>query len=177
MVASALPDVQGSSLLEAVVAAGVLATVLTGLLPLTTTAWTVAASARRDLVAAHLARQRLHQLQILTHVTVPGAMLRDIVTRLGGAEIEAGGQGLTPTGLAPLAAPVAGSSDWLDARGGVLAWTAAAPPGAVFLRQWAVLDDGSTCLRLWVVVSGASDSGPPRASAAAVQCAWGAGAS
>ncbi len=167
------PGRRGSSLLEAVVAAGVLATVFTGLVPLTITAWSVAASSRRDLLAAHLARQRLHHLQALTRVAAPGGVVSDSDTLLQGAPFEAGGPGLTPTGLAPLSTPVAGSSDWLDARGAVLPWSTAAPPGAVFRRQWAVLDDGSACLRLWVVVSGAADVGRPLAAAAAVQCAWG----
>jgi hypothetical protein len=177
MAARVPPDVRGSSLLEAVVAAGVLATVLTGLLPLTTTASQIAATARRDLLAAHLARQRLHHLQALTHISTPGGIVCDTTTLLGGADITAGGQGLTPTGLAPLDGPVEGSSDWLDARGMVLPWSAVAPPGAVFRRQWALLDDGSACRRLWVVVRGATDARRHRAAAAAVQCAWGAGAS
>ena len=69
------PGRRGSSLLEAVVAAGVLATVFTGLVPLTITAWSVAASSRRDLLAAHLARQRLHHLQALTRVAAPGGVV------------------------------------------------------------------------------------------------------
>ena len=66
---------RGSSLLEAVIASGLLATVLTGVVPLVTTAVAGTAAARSDFTAAHLSRQRLAELQTLTHVRVPTGVI------------------------------------------------------------------------------------------------------
>lgn len=169
---------RGASLLEAVVAAGVLAGVLTGILPLTTASWNATAAARLDLLATHLARQRLQQLQALTHLRGPAGPVRDVITRLDGEGFSADGAGLTVTGSTPLQAPLPGASDWLDGQGAVLPWTATAPAGARYLRTWAVLDDGrGACVRLWVSVTALRRPvRPRRIEMGAVQCAWGAGA-
>ena len=176
MALPALNPRSGSALLEAVVATGLLIGVLTGLLPLTTTAAQQTTTARLDLLAAHLARQRLGELQALTHVTAAGGVLTDVSTRLDHGGFGAGGTGLTPTGMAPLSSSLPGASDWLDARGRLLPWSATPPPDTRYARRWAVVDDGSGCVRMWVLVSVIGR--PLRAhtvDVAAVQCPWGVG--
>ncbi|HTU99157.1 MAG TPA: hypothetical protein VMF13_01365 [Luteitalea sp.] len=175
--APSIPNTQhGSALLEAVVAAGLLSGVLTGLVPLTIAVGQVRATSRLDLVAAQLARQRLGELQVLTHVTgAGGVVVTDVSTQLGNGGFDGGGAGLAATGIGPLASPLPGSSDWLDARGHPLAWSSTPPPGARYARRWAVVDDGGRCVRMWVWVSViARPLRPQVVEAGAAQCPWGA---
>lgn len=176
MVLPALHATSGSALLESVVAAGLLIGVLTGLLPLTTAAAQLTTTARLDLLAAHLARQRLGELQALTHVTTAGGVVTDLSTGLGNGGFASGGIGLTATGNAPLASSLPGSSDWLDGRGRLLAWSASPPPDARYARRWAVLDDGSACVRMRVSVTVIGRPLRPHiVDVAALQCPWGVG--
>ena len=167
---------RGSSLLEAVIAAALLATVLTGVLPLVTTAVAATTAARADLVAAHVARQRLAQLQALTHATLPSGVIADDRSRLDEAEVfTPGGPGLQPTGLTPLQAPTAPWVDWLDEHGAWLASGTQVPPGARFSRRWGIVATGAEgCLRLWVEAAPlAPSSGDRVLRAASLQCPWG----
>lgn len=166
----------GSSLLEAVIAAGLLATVLTGVLPLATTVVSGAAASRADLMAAHLARQRLSQLQVLTHARSASGSIVDLQSRLDTADAFGfGGGGLTPTGLAPLDSSTVSWVDWLDAHG---AWQGAGvdpPPTARYRRRWGVLAAGGEgCLRVWVNVEPLGRvAGDQTAHAGGLQCPWG----
>jgi hypothetical protein len=166
----------GASVLEAVIAAGLLTIVLTALLPLVVSSAMARAAGRADTLAAQLARQRLAQLQALTHVAAPTGIVIDSDSRLDqGDPFTSGGDGLTPTGLAPLQNTTETWADWLDDHGAWLAAGTARPPGARFARRWGVLAAGPDgCLRLWVEVSPLD---PPRgdrvAHAGAVQCPWG----
>ena len=167
---------RGSALLEAVIAAALLATVLTGMIPLVTTAVAGAAASRADLVAAQLARQRLAQLQSLTHTTLPSGVVVDDGSRLDDEEVFAsGGRGLEVTGLAPVQAPIESWADWLDDRGTWLASGAQRPPGARYWRRWGIVSAGTEgCLRLWVEAAPLDPSIGDRVfRAASLQCPWG----
>lgn len=172
------PADRGSSLLEAVIAAGLLATVLTGVLPLVTTATVGVAEARTDQLAAHLARQRLAQLQALTCARATTGLVTDLESRLDRADpFASGGRGLDPTGPGPLLDSTEGWADWLDERG---QWHNAGTqpaPGARFRRRWGVLATGQVgCLRLWVEVSPLGRwRGDRVVHAGGVQCPWGVG--
>lgn len=167
----------GASLIEAVVAAGLLAAVLTGVLPLATAVVSGTSASRGDLLAAHLARQRLAQLQALTFSRTASGVIADLQTGLAAADFVPGGAGLSVTGPAPLEASVDGWSDWLDARGAWLSADLTAPPTARYRRRWGILAGlPSDCVRLWVEVTPVPDAtGLRRANAGALQCAWGAG--
>lgn len=167
---------RGSSLLEAVIASALLATVLTGVVPLVTTAVAGTAAVRADFTAAHLARQRLAELQTLTHATVPTGIVADDVSRLDQAEaFTAGGPGLQPSGLAPLQVPTTPWVDWLDGRGAWLASGAQPNPAAHFGRRWGIVSTGGDgCLRLWVETSPRGPFvGDHVFHAASLQCPWG----
>lgn len=166
---------KGSGLLEAVVAAGILATVLTGILPLVLVAVGGAAQARTDLMAATLAQERLAQLQTLQYLHTGAIVIGDGSTLPRGDGFVDGGRGLTATGLAALEAPQPASSEWLDDRGGWLAdGSAPAPPHAMYQRRWGVLArPGNACLQLWVDVRTTARPATPTASAGTVHCPWG----
>lgn len=172
-------DRLGASLIEAVIAAGLLATVLGGVLPLVASAAVVVMTMRADQMAAHLARQRLAQLQALTHLRLPTAIVFDQTTRVDDGEIFAlGGSGLGPSGAGPLEATTATWADWLDQRGVWIAAGVAQPDEARFRRRWGVLVAGANgCVRLWTEVTPLS--GPMAAvrttHAGTLRCPWGAG--
>ena len=170
-------EARGSALIEAVVAAARLATMLTGILPLVTTAVVVAAATRADLVASHLARQRLAHLQTLTHTTLPSGVIVDDSSRLDLAEVfMSGGAGLQLTGLAPLLGPTTPWADWLDEHGVWLASGPQPPPRARFYRRWGVVSvGGEGCRRLWVEAAPLGPSiGDRVVRVASLQCPWGA---
>lgn len=171
-------DRRGSSLIEAVIAAGLLATVLGGVLPLLTSVAVVSMTTRADLLAAHLARQRLAQLQSLTLVTGPSGLLLDESSRLDGAEpFTLGGAGLTPTGIAPLAVTTSSWADWLDEGGAWVASGTSRPDDAGFERRWGILAAGASgCVKVWAEVTPVAirTAGRRTAHAGAVRCPWGA---
>jgi Tfp pilus assembly protein PilV len=171
---------RGTSLLEAVIAAGLLATILTSVLPLVTVAVAGTAVARTDLMASHLARQRLAQLQALTHLRTAAGVIADDQSRLDQADLfTAGGQGLIASGPTPLTTSTSSWVDWLDERG---AWQSAGtqpPPGARYRRRWGILAAGADgCLRVWVEVTPLGSSvGGHTAHEGSLQCPWGVAAS
>jgi hypothetical protein len=172
------PAQRGSLLLDAVMAAGLLATVLTAVFPLVTTATISVAEARTDQLAAHLARQRLSQLQALICARATTGLVTDLQSRLDGADpFASDGHGLDPTGPGPLLDSTDSWADWLDEHG---RWHSAGTqpaPGAKFRRRWGILATGQDgCLRLWVEVSPLGPSRGDRAiHAGGVQCPWGVG--
>lgn len=172
-------DRHGASLIEAVIAAGLLATVLGGVLPLVASAAVVVMTIRADQMAAHLARQRLAQLQVLTHLRLPTAIVFDQTSRLDDGEIFASaGSGLVPSGSGPLEETTDTWADWLDDRGTWVAAGVAQPQQARFRRRWGILAAGmSGCVRLWVEVTPLGGPMPAaRAThAGTLRCPWGAG--
>ena len=167
---------RGASLLEAVIAAGLLATVLTSILPLVTVAVAGTAATRTDLMASHLARQRLSQLQALTHLRTAAGVIADDQSRLDQADLfTAGGPGLIATGPATLATSTPSWVDWLDERGAWRSAGAQPPPGARYRRRWGILTAGvDGCYRLWVEVTPlGSSSVDATAHDGSLQCPWG----
>ena len=165
-------------MLEAVVAAGMLATILAGVLPLVAVAVAMRAGVRTDLIAAHLARQKLAQLDALTLALSPGGLVVDLQSRLDTVEPFAGaGMGLQPTGLGPLQNTTDAWADWLDERGSWLGSGTVAPPAARFRRRGGVLAVGADgCLRTWVEVAPlVAPPGLRLAHAGSVRCPWGMG--
>ena len=163
------------SLVETVVAAGILSVVLTSVAPLVIVSATRTESARRDLIAAQLARHRLTELESLTHLRTSAGIVVDGETGLAAGAFTTGGPGLSPTGLSPLQTSVDGWVDWLDERGAWVAGGTAAPPGARYRRRWGVLTGTSgDCVRVWVEVARLPALTSPLAMHAGnLHCAWG----
>ena len=171
---------RGASLLEAVIAAGLLATVLTSILPLVTAAVAGTAATRTDLMASHLARQRLAQLQALTHLRTAAGVIADDQSRLDQADpYTAGGPGLSASGPIPLTTSTPSWVDWLDERGTWQSAGAQPPPGARYRRRWGILAAGAEgCFRVWVEVTPlGSSAGDHTAHDGSLQCPWGVAAS
>ena len=175
MVRVPLSSRRGVSLLEAVIASALLATVLTGVAPLVSVATASVSTTRGDVLASQLARQRLAQLEALAHLRTAAGISVDVVSRFAGDGFVPTGSGLSPTGLQPLTTPVAGQVDWLDERGTWLASDAAPPGTAHYTRRWALLSHGADgCVRVWVVVEPLrARTGNRPVYLATVQCPWG----
>jgi type II secretory pathway pseudopilin PulG len=117
-------------------------------------------------MAAVLAAQKLEQLRALTWgFDVSGTPSSDVSTNLASSpEQPAGGPGLSLSAADALQRNVEGFSDFLDARGTVLA-DGMLPPATVYVRRWSVrpLDGLENGIVLQVLVTrwksrGASDT-------------------
>lgn len=164
----------GSAFLELLIATGLLVTVLAGIAPLTAVTFARMHMARRDTVAAHLARQRLEQLEALAWRRGPAGVSMDVHAGFAADTFTQDGSGLTPTGPAPLTSDITGGVDWLDASGRFLSREPDRPPSAHYRRRWAVLAGAvGDCVQMWVVVSPLAPGLERPTHAGATHCAWG----
>ena len=124
-----LASADGFSLLETIVALGILAVVAAGVLPLALLAVTTTENQGHLLArTTEYAQDKLEQLQVLA--------FNDSVsdTRTFPAT-SSGGTGLTPGGSSDTAAPVASYVDYLDINGHVLDAPGGNPPDTWFYRR------------------------------------------
>ena len=130
--ASAHRGDEGFSLLETIIALGILAVVAAGVLPLGLLAVTTTEN-QGHLMArtTEYAQDKLEQLQVLAF----GDAQTD--TRVFPAE-DAGGTGLAPGGSADTNAPVNGYVDYLDIDGTVLDSTGGPPDDWYYRRVWLI---------------------------------------
>lgn len=165
----------GSGLLEAIVSAGLLITVVAGLLPLVLVASWGTARLRVAAQASALALDRLAHLQALHHFQAGPALIIDTGTLPKDGGFVGGGRGLTATGAGALQVASPGASEWLDARGAWLADGSQPAPGtAQYERRWGVIAPvGEPCLQLWVEVRTRAAPATVAAAAGGVQCPWG----
>ena len=126
-----LQSERGTTLIETMIALGILLTVMGGLITLS------AVSAKTTENNGHLAarttedaQDKMEQLQALTY--------GDAVTDTTVFPAAAGGTGLSVGGSSNPAAPVVGYVDWLAADGTLLGGGVAAPNGWFYERVWQV---------------------------------------
>jgi type II secretory pathway pseudopilin PulG len=164
-------DRSGISLVEVVLAVGLVAVILIGAAAMFAQATRVTARARRDMVALMLAVQKMEQLRGLTWEVAgsgsanPGAPLSDTTTDLSGARPLLGGPGLS---VAPPNVLATNTPFYVDFAGPDGAWvgTGTVPlRGAVFVRRWSVstVPGAPDTLRFEVVVAPADVTGAPGA--------------
>jgi prepilin-type N-terminal cleavage/methylation domain-containing protein len=119
----------GFSLLETIVALGILAVVAAGVLPMALLAVTTTENQGHLLArTTEYAQDKLEQLQVLAFNDSTSD------TRVFPATTS-GGTGLAPGGSADTAAPVASYVDYLDINGNVLDAPGGNPPGTWFYRR------------------------------------------
>jgi prepilin-type N-terminal cleavage/methylation domain-containing protein len=150
-------DVRGFSLVEVLVAVGVLAAAVLSVVQLFATATAATASARDTGEAAVLAWQKVEQLRSLAFGTDDaGLPITDTTTDLAAApERPVGGPGLGGSPAGVLARDTSGHVDYLDAwaqsLGGGGAGGAQPPPGTRYRRRWAVEPAGGPVAGLLVI--------------------------
>jgi hypothetical protein len=152
----------GASLIEALIAMGLVCSTITGVAQLLLWSRRAVWSSGAETMAVVLAAQKLEQLRVLTwELDANGQPITDDTTDLSTAEPSGGGSGLRASPLGTLYENSTGFVDYLDSQG---AWrgTGADPPaGSAFVRRWAVLPfapDPLNTVVLHVIVLPVSDA-------------------
>jgi type II secretory pathway pseudopilin PulG len=131
----------GFSLVETLVATGIMATALVGLAQMFAISVANNRSARTGSFANMLAQQKLEQLRGLTWgFDSVGLPLTDTSTDTAAPiETPTGGTGLSPSPAGALNANTSGYVDYVDQFGRSLGGgTATPPPRTVYIRRWSV---------------------------------------
>jgi type II secretory pathway pseudopilin PulG len=130
----------GFSLVEAIVAAGLMAGALASLAQMFAMSIANGRSARAGSYATVLAQQKLEQLRGLTwSFDALGVPLTDTSTDTAAPdETPAGGTGLSPSPAGTLTSNTDGWVDYVDESGNALGGGASPRPGAVYVRRWAI---------------------------------------
>ena len=154
---------QGFSLIEAMVAAGLLAASFVALVQLFAIAVRSNVEARSVTYATVLAQQKLEQLQALTWgYNAQGLPVSDTTTDTAvNPERPAGGTGLSRSPSTSLRENTPGFVDYIDQFGRSLGGGADAPGGAVYVRRWAIQPlpaDPENALSMEVLVTRATAS-------------------
>jgi hypothetical protein len=129
----------GFSLLEAVVAAGIMAGALAALGQLFAKSVANNHSARNGSYATVLAEQKMEQLRGLTWgFDTLGLPNTDSTTDTAAAVENPTGTGLSPSPGGTLTSNIAGYVDYVDRFGNMLGGGETIPPRAVYVRRWSV---------------------------------------
>lgn len=164
-------DARGFTLIEAVVAASLLAVGVASIAPLSIASARAQRAASDATIAQSLARARLEDLRALAWTSEAGlAPISDWSTDLSVTPPRlTGGPGLGVSPAGALTSNVDGYCDFLDARGSWLAGGTRAPVGTAWVRRWAIdaLPALPDTLRLQVLVVPAERAGSASALAAA----------
>ena len=130
----------GFSLIEVLIATGILSIALTSLAQLLALSVTNNLVARNGTFTAVLAAQKMEQLRGLTWgFTALGGPISDTQTDTTvSPEAAAGGTGLTPSTGNTLASNVSGYVDYLDANGNALGGGTLIPTNTAYIRRWSI---------------------------------------
>jgi type II secretory pathway pseudopilin PulG len=130
----------GFSLLETVIATGLLAGAITALVQMFAISVANNISARSGSYATVLAGQKLEQLRGLTWAfDTFGLPAADLTTDTAAPiDTPSGGTGLSPSPGGTLTANIAGYVDYVDQFGNILGGGATRPARAVYTRRWSI---------------------------------------
>ncbi len=130
----------GFSLVEVVVATGILATALVSLAQLFAVAAMANNTAKNSGMAMILAEQKLEQLRGLVYTfDTSGLPVQDTTTNTAVQPPAAGtGTGLSPTTTNTLQSDTDGYVDYIDSHGATLGGGAAIPNGTAYIRRWSI---------------------------------------
>jgi prepilin-type N-terminal cleavage/methylation domain-containing protein len=136
---SRLNDQRGFSMVEVVVAMGILTVVSLGVAQLFAASTRVNITARSQTSTTMLAEQKIEQIRALTWgYDAQGLPVSDTVSNLAVYPATAGGGGLGPSASDSLEKNRTGFVDFVDA-GGAWVGTGTAPSGtAVYIRRWSI---------------------------------------
>ncbi|MBA2303434.1 MAG: prepilin-type N-terminal cleavage/methylation domain-containing protein [Acidobacteria bacterium] len=152
---------RGFSLIEVLVAMGVLCVAALGAMQFVAVATGMMSRARTQSLAATLASARMEQLRALRFEFDAGERVTDLTTNLSTDPPAPGGGGLAPSGSMSLDVNIGGFFDFLDDHGRWLSGGGSAPGGTAFVRRWSVepADAGGDLLVLQVLVRPAAAAG------------------
>jgi prepilin-type N-terminal cleavage/methylation domain-containing protein len=131
---------EGFSLLEVMIASGILATALIALAQLFVVALAANTSSRSTTYAAVLAEQKMEELRALTWgFDSSGLPITDTTTDTASAEDNAnGGTGLTPSPETALQKNTDGYVDHVDMFGNKVGGGPTPPEDAIYTRRWSI---------------------------------------
>jgi len=131
----------GFTLVEVLVAALLITTLLINVAALGAVAVRTATTARRQTSASLLAIQKMEQLLGLTWAwagPAPAVPLSDLTTDLSRDPASNGGSGLSPSSPGALDRNLPGYVDYLDEAGVWVGTGPEPPPRSVFVRRWSI---------------------------------------
>ena len=130
----------GFSLIEVIVASGILATALVALGQLFAIATTSNVSSKSTTFATVLAEQKLEELRALSWgFDTSGLPVTDTTTNTASATDETtGGTGLTPSPDSALQENTDGYVDYIDQFGNKLGGGTTPPAGTIYTRRWTI---------------------------------------
>ena len=129
----------GFSLIEALVATGILTMSLVSLAQLFGTAIDSNIASRTTTYTTVLARQKIEQLRALEWgIGLDGLPVSDTTTDTAFVPPRSGGTGLSPSPANALTASTPGFVDYADQSGDTLGGGAEAAAGAVYTRRWSI---------------------------------------
>ncbi len=129
----------GFSIVEVIVATGLLATALVALAQLFAIATSTNAAARSSTITMMLAEQKIEQLRALQYTfDRAGLPVQDTDTDTAVYPPVAGGKGLSPHTDNTLQANTDGYVDYLDHYGRTLGGGTVVPDNTAFIRRWSV---------------------------------------
>jgi type II secretory pathway pseudopilin PulG len=133
-------DQAGFSLLEAIVATGLMAGALASLGQMLAISVANNRSARARSDATVLAEQKMEQLRGLTWgIDALGTAISDTTTDTSAAvEVPRGGTGLSLSPGDTLTSNTVGWVDYVDQSGNAVGGGTETPPGAAYVRRWAI---------------------------------------
>ena len=139
MSSHASSPVAGFSLVEALVAAGLIVTALASLAEIVALSAESTRASRRSMAATMAATAKIEQLRALAWTfDGEGTPVSDFTTDTGTTPPRSqGGRGLSSSPPGTLEAAVPGWVDYVDEAGAPLGSGSDRPPGAVFMRRWA----------------------------------------
>jgi prepilin-type N-terminal cleavage/methylation domain-containing protein len=138
---SSFSDARGFSLIEVLVATGILTTALVALAQMLAMSVTANTAAKNTTFATVLAEQKLEQLRALTWgFDASGLPVSDSTSNTAvDPEQTAGGTGLSPSPAAALQEDTGGYVDYVDRWGKIVGNDANDPPdGALYFRRWSI---------------------------------------
>lgn len=139
---SAFSDSRGFSIIEVVVAMGLLTAVSLGVAQLFAASTTANRIARGQTSTAAMAAQKMEQIRSLSwgfDLQGQGLPVTDTTTNLAVYPHRNDGSGLNPSPPNTLEENVPGFVDYLDERGTWVGTGDTPPPGAAFVRRWAIV--------------------------------------
>ena len=132
-------DSRGFTLLEVVIALGILCVGVLMVAQLLGTGAEGVALSRAQTMTVTLASARLEQLAALTFVfDDAGLRVTDMATDLSARNPGPGGRGLSSAGTDSLQTSTDGFADYLDAHGRWVGAGTSVPADAVFVRRWSI---------------------------------------
>jgi len=155
----------GFSLIEALIASGILVGAVVGLAQLSTLATTTNLSSRNSTYSTMLASQKLEELRALTWAfDSSGSPVSDVTSNTAvSPESPGGGTGLSLSPATSLQDNTPGYVDCLDASGNKIGSGPQAPTGKAFTRRWSIgqlpSNPDTVVIQVLVTANGVSGAG------------------